>query len=149
MPPLKKNEKIMLVVIAAAAVAFLILDPYNLWREPAAETVAAKKDSKKNTSPVVSAAADTTWPFSQERITLNKWGRDPFVQARPDLDMDETISDLKLGVISIRGDDRMAMINSKPVRVGDRINGLRVDRIESGQVILSNSTLEYTLTWEK
>ncbi len=139
----------MLIAIAVVVVAFLILDPYYLWRTPPDQAVAAKKESKDKKSESGIAEADTVWPFFQERISLNEWGRDPFVQARPDLDTEGLFSDLKLGVISVKGDDRMAMINSKSVRVGDLINGLKVTSIESGRVILQSGEISYTLTWEK
>ncbi len=149
MPPLKKNEKVMLIAIVVVVVAFLILDPYYLWRTPPDKAVVVKKESKDKKSENGTAEADTGWSFSQERISLKEWGRDPFVQARPDLDVEALFGDLKLGVISVKGDDRMAMINSKSVRVGDEVNGLKVTSIESGRVILQSDEISYTLTWEK
>ncbi len=83
-------------------------------------------------------------------MPLVGWVRDPFVKGRPDLDEQALIETMKLGVISVLGNDRMALINSQPVRVGDNINGMVIDRIGTDYVILSSVRgRDYTLTWEK
>jgi type II secretory pathway component PulC len=56
---------------------------------------------------------------------------------------------MKLGAISVRGNDRYALINSRVMRSGDEIGGMTIERIERDRVILSAGGRNYTLTWEK
>ena len=84
-----------------------------------------------------------------ERVPFEGWHRDPFVQTRAYLDERVDLSDLKLGAISVRKQDRYALINSRVVRMGDIISGMVVDRIERDRVVLVSGGRSYTLTWER
>ena len=151
MASLKKNEKIMVVLILVAVAAFVILDPYHIIRsapDEATRSSTPRKKQVKETKDKKPTGVDD-FGITTERILLEGWRRDPFVQTRPELEEDAMISTLKLTAISVRGNDRMAMINSKPVRIGDEIKGLLVSRIESGRVTLQSGDNSYTLTWER
>jgi len=159
MPPLKKNEKVMMVLVGAVLLGFVALDPYYLiWKKKplppakgeakpvAAATAAAGSAAGKG---AVAAAPQRTPTVAAERIALEGWRRDPFVQTRAYLDQQLDLSELKLGAISVRKQDRYALINSRVVRTGDIISGMRVDRIERDRVVLVSGGREYTLTWER
>ncbi len=158
----KKREKIMLGLIGVGVAVFLILDPYYfIWKDPpvpeetTAPIVVQKISDIEQTK--VKKGAQSTGQISKgrimkeyEKIDLEGWRRDPFVQGRPDIEDEELIASMKLGIISVRGNDRMALINSQAVRPGDDISGMKVDRIEANYVVLSSvHGLEYILTWEK
>jgi len=150
MPSRKKNERIMLILIGAAVIAFVILDPYHLFRSPPEKAVQSNTDQAKQTKkpadPMMDGMADQT---GSPRMELKGWRRDPFEQIQSDIDKDAMVASLRLTAISVWGADRMAMINSKPVRVGDEVQGLQVTSIESGRVKLEASGQSYTLTWER
>ena len=75
--------------------------------------------------------------------------RDPFVRTRPYMDEIWKVSDMKLGAISVRQNDRYALINATIVRPGDEVGGMTVESIERDKVILSARGRSYTLTWER
>jgi len=161
MPPLKKKEKRMLIAIGILIAAFIVMDPYYLWKTPPEKPGSSKqkkadtgkKDAgEKEAKPVGKAARKMTAEtvkIPRERIPLEGWKRDPFVQARPDLDEADMISQMRLGAITVRGNNRMALINSKVVRVGDMILGMEVGSIETDRVVLKTGNRSYTLTWER
>ena len=114
MPPLKKNEKIMIIVILAAVAAFVILDPYHIIRPaPDKKAASSKRKQAKKTDETKSEVDDGA--YTAERIELEGWKRDPFVQTRPDLDQDAMISTLKLTAISVRGIENGAKVLEGPV----------------------------------
>jgi len=164
MPPLRKNEKAMLVLIGVALVVFVAMDPYYLvWKKkplpPAKEE--KRQGAQTATAPAKTAAGavvakatggeafQRTSTVATERMPFEGWRRDPFVQTRAYLDERVDLSDLKLGAISVRKQDRYALINSRVVRMGDIISGMVVDRIERDRVVLVSGGRSYTLTWER
>jgi len=151
MPAMKKNEKIMIILILVAVAAFVILDPYHIIRSDDSDTTKKSASRQKQVKEKASEkiGGETDLSGEMERISVSGWKRDPFVRTRPDLEEDALISTLRLSAISVKGEDRMAMINSKPVRVGDTIKGLEVRKIESGKVTLQSGENSYTLTWER
>ncbi len=159
MPPLKKNEKVMLVMIGVVVIAFAIMDPYYFWKTKPEPELTEKQKKRKEQKEKLAADKETVTPkiaitkqtrfIPKDPIPLKDWGRDPFVQARPDLDEENILSKLRLSAISVQGDSRMALINSKLVRVGDVINGLKVNSIDADRVILASGNRTYQLTWEK
>ena len=159
MPPLKKNEKRMLVIIGVIVIAFVVMDPYYLWKTKPEPELTEKQKKRKEQKEKLVADKETVTPkktiteqtrfIPRDPIPLKGWGRDPFVQARPDLDEGSILDKLRLSAISVQGDSRMALINSKLVRVGDVINGLKVNSIETDWVILTSGNRTYKLTWEK
>ncbi|MCF7810826.1 hypothetical protein K9N50_07540 [bacterium] len=159
----KKREKIMLGLIGVGVIVFLILDPYYfIWKKPPVpeETTKApvatqkiadiKTVTKKKSTETKEKVSKGRLKIEHEKIDLEGWHRDPFVQGRPDIEDEELIASMKLGIISVTGNDRMALINSQAVRPGDDIKGMKVDRIESNYVVLSTEQgRDYILTWEK
>ena len=158
MPPLKKNEKIMLILIGAAVIFFVVMDPYYIvWRTPpGAEAppplVQTVKTGVLGVMPAASAKGGPVRPVTElarEKIPLEGWGRDPFMRTRGVSDRVNRLDELRLGVISVRGDERYALINSRVVRVGDEIAGFRIARIEKDRVILTLDGQDYLITWEE
>ncbi|NQT35594.1 hypothetical protein HQ587_10425 [bacterium] len=159
MPPLKKNEKVMLVMIGIVVIVFAVMDPYYIWKTKPEPELTEKQKERKEQKEKLAAAKETatqkrtvteqTKFIPKDPIPLKGWGRDPFVQARPDLDEENILGKLRLSAISVQGDSRMALINSKLIRVGDVINGLKVNSIETERVILTSGNRTYQLTWEK
>lgn len=159
MPPLKKNEKTMLVVIGIVVIAFAVMDPYYLWKtKPEPELTEKQKQRKEQKEKQAADKGTVTQKrvivgqirfIPENPIPLKGWGRDPFVQARPDLDEEDILDKLRLSAISVQGDSRMALINSNLVRVGDIINGMKVNSILTDRVILTSGNRTYQLTWEK
>jgi hypothetical protein len=159
----KKREKIMLGLIGVGVIVFLIIDPYYfIWKDPpvSEQTIVApvvtqqigdiKPAAKKKTTETPEKVSKGRIKIEREKIDLEGWQRDPFVQGRPDIEDEELVATMKLGIISVRGNDRMASINSQTVRPGDDIKGMKVDRIESNYVVLSTTQgRDYILTWEK
>ncbi|NQU04491.1 MAG: hypothetical protein HQ568_00250 [Calditrichaeota bacterium] len=159
----KKREKIMMGLIGVGVIVFLILDPYYfIWRDPPVpeETTTApavvqkigdiKPKKVKKGVKSTDQISKGRLMIEREKIDLEGWRRDPFVQGRPDIEDEELITSMKLGIISVRGNDRMALINSQAVRPGDDVSGMKVDRIEANYVVLSSvHGREYILTWEK
>jgi len=165
MPPLKKNEKMMLALIGAALVVFIAMDPYFLiWKKPpdtgkkgakgaAPAAAAAQVQPAAQTTPaaVESAPAGTgrRSTIGATRVPYETWKRDPFTRTRAYLEETYNLAQFKLGAISVRQEDRYALINSRIVREGDQIGGMTVDRIERNQVILVAGGRSYTLSWEE
>ncbi len=152
MPPLKKKEKIMMGLAGAVLIYMVIDDPYYIiWKSPPGSEPTGQTTT---TQPITPGEADAAIVRSEpgkhvwDKVEYTGWGRDPFVQTRRYVDQAAELSDLKLGVISVKGDSRMALINSKPVKEGDLIGGMTVERIEKDRVILTIQGLSYTLTWE-
>lgn len=158
----KKRERLMLALIGVLVLIFIIMDPYNFIgkKSEVTETQEETQAITVQTANIPSTLGipDTRKEIRQtsndsierEKTSFEGWVRDPFVQGRPDLDEQTLIETLKLGVISVQGNDRMALINSKPVRAGDEILGMVVSRIGVDYVILSSGHgRDYTLTWEK
>ncbi len=83
----------------------------------------------------------------REPIHFATWGRDPFAQTHRQFDEAAAITNFSLGGISVRGEDRYALVNSQIVRVGDNIGGMQISRIEKDYVILNRGKQTYTLTW--
>ena len=154
-----KKEKTLLGITGICVLAFLIVDPFYFWRtQPVEETGDSKPKQESIIKPAVEknlVSAESPLkvePLKQtqrDKINFDEWHRDPFVMARPDLDAEGSIAGMKLGMISVRGEDRMALINAKPVRVGDNVGGMKVSSIESDRVTLETGIRSYTLTWEK
>lgn len=96
MPPLKKNEKIMLAGIGVMIVVFIVMDPYYfIYRDPPEATPSAPTTGNKpkpaaggGAKPVQSAKpTEPAAPVVDDRpkrepVVFNNWGRDPFVQAK-------------------------------------------------------------------
>ncbi|MBM3328401.1 MAG: hypothetical protein FJY67_02875 [Calditrichaeota bacterium] len=162
---IKKNEKIMIALIGAAAAYFLIDDPYRfIWKKPdpppeaAADTAKAPPQAPGvplgGAGPSAPAGSEPATPVVEapkrprrDPVVFANWGRDPFVQVQRHIDDAEMVAGMKLGGISVKGRDRYALINSRIVRVGDEIEGMIVERIDSDRVWLSKSGRSYTLTW--
>lgn len=176
MPPLKKNEKLMLAGIGVMIIVFIAMDPYYfIYRKPPVEEPAAPPAGAKPTglpppaaqSPAVANAAATVANVAgkvtgqlaavitgaeqskpkRERIPFTNWVRDPFAQSMRSLDDQLSVSTLKLGGISVRGGVKYALINSQVMREGDMIGGLTLSKIEKDRVLLSKGSISYTLTW--
>ncbi len=65
-------------------------------------------------------------------------------------DLDYLISDLKLeGIIQGSGNQNMAIINGKIVRVNDKIGQFLIKRIDSSTVILANGQQTFELRLKK
>ena len=149
----------MLVMIGVIVIAFAIIDPYYFWKTPPEPELTEKQKNRKEQKEKLAVDKETATPkktiteqtrfIPKDPIPLKGWGRDTFVQARPDLDEENILKKLRLSAISVQGDSRMALINSKLVRVGDVINGLKVNSIETDRVILASGNHTYQLTWEK
>jgi len=168
MPPLKKNEKIMLAGIGVMIIVFIVMDPYYfIYKDPpvpeAATPVGAEKPGVRHTKPAATPPQKGTKPAKggkgepvaepmvdnrpkREPIQFNQWGRDPFIQTKRSYDDQQAISGLKLGGISTKGADSYVLINKQILRVGDGIEGLIVSRIESDRVHLSKGGQTYILT---
>ncbi len=157
MPPLKKNEKVMLILIGISVVVFIVMDPYYiLWKKPPVPESAPADTTKKVAQAVASAVGkvvsgaavpSSSGRAAREPVLYSNWGRDPFVQARRYIDDESTVAALKLGGISVRGEDRYALINKQIVRPGDEIGGMYVERIEKDRVIISREGRSFVLTW--
>ncbi len=171
MPPLKKNEKLMLAGIGVMVVVFVAMDPYYfIYRDPPETTSeepakgaktggekakvdnakaekAPAKQAKSNHGSKHEQAAEPAPDNRPKRepVVFNSWGRDPFVQTKQTIDDAQAVSGLKLSGISVKGDDSYALINKQIVRTGDAIEGMIVSRIEADRVMLSKGGQTYTL----
>jgi len=169
-PPLKKNEKLMLAVIGVMIIVFIVMDPYYfIYRKPPEDTppaavagktpngaatvapTAAVAPTQAASTPVASAVggagAGGTPRIKREPMPFANWGRDPFLQIHRGAEDVTALSTLKLGGISVRGTDRYALINSQITHIGDAVGGLTVARIEKDFVLLTRGGQTYTLTW--
>jgi len=168
MPPLKKNEKIMLAAISILIVIGVIMDPYYIiWKDPpvpeettpvpgakpgapaqpAAKPAAKPAPAKPGAAPQAGAAAVADSRPKSDPIPFVNWGRDPFIQVKRQADEATAISALSLSGISVKGKDRYALINSQIIHTGDMIGGFTVAKIEKDFVLLTRGGQTYTLTW--
>ncbi|MBM3326492.1 MAG: hypothetical protein FJY65_05875 [Calditrichaeota bacterium] len=158
MPPLKKNEKVMVTLIGVSVIVFVAMDPYYIiWKKKPSSTTTPADTTHKAAAAPGAAIVDKLQPQAarvtgvgrpqREPVPYTNWGRDPFVQARRYIDDETTVAELKLGGISVRGEDRYALINKQIVRQGDEIAGMSVERIEKDRVIISRGGRSFILTW--
>jgi hypothetical protein len=79
------------------------------------------------------------WLERQEKFS--QWGRDPFVvsSVKPG-EESGTVSGLNLSAIIYRKNSGVAIINSRILRRGDRINGKEIAQILEDRVILRDSS---------
>lgn len=149
MQPLKKNEKIMLGVIGAALVLFVAMDPYYfIWKDtpmPESEKKAVKVDTVAHIPEF--QAQNPVKRHNYQRAGFKGWGRDPFLQTKRSLEMSASIGEMKLTGISVSGNDRFALINSRILREGDTIEGMLVSKIYANRVIMSLDGRSFTLNW--
>ncbi len=158
MQSLKKKDKIMLALIGASVIVFAVMDPYYfIWKSPpGAEAVPPPVQFISAPVPGVvvggvspAGGARPAAMLKRERIPLDGWGSDPFVQPRRQSNMVSRLEELRLGVISVKGGDRYALINSKVVKAGDDVAGFKIARIDKDRVILTSDGQDYLLTWEE
>lgn len=163
MPPLKKSERNMLIGVGISVAVFLIVDPYYLWRKKPSPPP-AEGQSKPAQTAGVSSPGGTPIPTSPtstaptparplgnrptfQRKEFAEWGRDPFLQTRVQYDAQQLVTtQFKLSGISMRGDNRYALINNQIVREGEQIGPFLVQSIRSDRVILTHQDRVYVLT---
>ncbi len=151
MAEISKRDKILLALIGASVIFFVIMDPYYMiWKKPPepkpAEGVPA--DSQAVTDQTAQSQVQTA-NRPVKRITFEGWGRDPFTRVRYDFDQTKLVDNLKLSGISLRGSNSFALINSKIVKVGDEIEGMKVVAIKEDRVILRYKGREIIVTLVK
>ncbi len=100
----------------------------------------------------MSVASEQTIAGSTEapnkRSKFADWGRNPFGWPQREQDAGDD-SNVKLRAIMCRGEEVRAALNESIVRVGDRIAGRTVKRIEHNRVILTDGMKDYILEFRE
>jgi hypothetical protein len=128
---MKRNSKITILVFLLAIVAFI-------WAPKGKKPASVSADTFENEITITTAAV-------KKRTSFDDWGRDPFIWPENEKQTNEILS-LTIYAITWQGEQSEAMIDDKLVRVGDRIAGKTVKRIEKNRVILTDGEKEYTIT---
>ncbi|MFQ5452561.1 MAG: hypothetical protein ACE5D6_00030 [Candidatus Zixiibacteriota bacterium] len=121
-----------------------------------------KSDTKDNTEAISTESIETIMPKKNivnnklvniENKTKEKWGRDPFRNKKPKKRVikktrTKSIS-WKLSGILFNSDSPIAIINNKPVKIGDKIGNAKVITIDKKSVILEHNGNKITITVTK
>ncbi|MBD3223583.1 MAG: hypothetical protein GF313_02570 [Caldithrix sp.] len=108
----------------------------------------------KKTTTVKKDVAESRLVVTEDSVVLDvqNWGRDPFVQPKvvqkkvAKKKYTPKATRLVLRAISYQGVNSVALINDQILKVGDRIDGYTIKRIEPKRVILIKGGREKTIT---
>lgn len=145
-----KSQKRLLIVLGIV-VAYGIFDiSTNLETYKKVYSGSSKARTVKQKT-AVDAAKTTTTNSNMQASYLAGWGRDPFYlkekrgpAVNKKIRRKKTVN-LRLLAISTKGNNSIALINDKIVKLGDIISGYRVLKISQTKVYLSDGKRKITL----
>ncbi len=145
MANLTKSQKRLLILLAIV-LAYAVFDVSRNW-----DTYMGFYKGKKGTvhKKKNSTTRDASLKIRKVEYTKD-WNQDPFYVAvktkpRKRVVRRRTVS-FHLKAISFAGDNSIAMINSRIMKVGDVINGYRLVSIQPKRVVLQKGTEKKVLT---
>lgn len=168
MADISQTQKILGIGIILAAV-YLVWDmgsgdaaPRKIENRPKNPRVANVQQNRRQTTESVkfTNVARTTVITPKDSALAMIWGLDPFdkshlVDELPEIDPGsgdpaaETeiveLDDYVLSAISYRGNEAAVLINKEVLKLGDSIDGMRVEQILSNTVILSKDGKKYII----
>ena len=153
---LKKSEKRLLVIIAAAVIAFIWMDPYHFWSKPPSPPLKTSQPPPAAAgiatgipaaaAPAIAAtstAPQKLTPEQQKALTAmadslgGMWRHDPFFSEIVTDAEGITASQFQLGAISIVDGVGRIILNGAILGKGDEYEGWRVVDITASSATIS------------
>ena len=148
----QRRKKIVYVALVLA----IIYGAYNFWPESTDKPEANAKpavEAKMPTEASAVTAALSAIVFDTAALEAAPWGSDPFRVSSPPPRTPKTVSQAapswRLSGILYNQNNPLAIIDGKPVGVGDQVKGATVVDIERKRVTLDLRGKQYTLTVSK
>lgn len=169
MAEISKTQKILGILIIVSAV-YLV---YDMNSSPGAPKKVDSKPKLRRPSSSQQQSADqssgavkftgssrTTVSLKKDSSFAFNWGEDPFdkshlVEELPDIDPETgdkivepeivELDNYTLSAISYRGNEAAVLINKEVLKLGDTIDGMRIEQILSNTVILTKDGKKYII----
>ena len=143
---LKKSEKRLLIILGVA-VLFFLFDRLFLSSK-SNDTPSPATDLASRFVPVSKTAAPETAAESLRKRYMT-WGRDPFFYSAGSSTKEQQRKRPKLNGLFWRQGKAYALVNDTILGEGEANKGLRVEKIEGTEVLLSEGSRSFTLYWRE
>ncbi len=122
---------------------------YTNFRKPANHPIPAESITAGNEQSTSTPVNTPSRPINVQEKSKEAWGSDPFhLVAIPATKDAQTTKNLywQLSGIIYTNQSQVAIINEKPVRIGDSVDNAKVISIDKDQVVLEAGGVRMTLT---